>query len=259
MSLHFAEDIKITSSFHKKSKPYGKIESRLANGLIFKEKGESSYFFEEKKLTVRAGEFVFLPQGSSYEYVTPDSENTMYTSINFQGALQTREITVYSAEIFYGTSYIVQNFSELWNFGTASDKYKCLSLLYDLLSHIFNFENLNSAKKRKHQLINPAIEFLRNNIYSENLKIDKLHRLCGISDTYFRKIFASRFGMSPQEYVLNKRITHSKSIIESGDYDSIKELAESVGYSDPLYFSKAFKKAFGLSPMAYKEMIISKI
>ena len=65
--------------------------------------------------------------------------------------------------------------------------------------------------------------------------------------------------MSPQEYVLNKRITHSKSIIESGDYDSIKELAESVGYSDPLYFSKAFKKAFGLSPMAYKEMIISKI
>ncbi len=258
MSLNFAEDIKIVSSFHKKNKPYGKIESRLTNGLIFKEKGETNYFFEEKKLTANTGDFVFIPQGSSYENITPDSENSMYTSINFQGSFPKREIKIYSGEIFYGTSYIMQNFSELWNFGTASDKYKCLSLFYDLLSHIFNFESLESADKRKHHLISPAIEYLKSHLYSENLKIDKLHQLCGISDTYFRKIFASRFGMSPQEYVLNKRITHSKFIIESGDYDNIKEISESVGYSDPLYFSKAFKKTYGMSPSAYEKMLTEK-
>ena len=38
------------------------------------------------------------------------------------------------------------------------------------------------------------------------------------------------------------------SILESGDYDSIAEVSELVGYSDPLYFSKAFKKIYGFSP-----------
>ena len=54
--------------------------------------------------------------------------------------------------------------------------------------------------------------------------------------------------MNPKEYVLRERITHAKSILESGDYDSISEIALSVGYNDALYFSKAFKKFYGFSP-----------
>ena len=54
--------------------------------------------------------------------------------------------------------------------------------------------------------------------------------------------------MSPKEYVLSKRISHAKSIIESGDFDTVKKVAAMVGYNDPLYFSKAFKKIYGFSP-----------
>ena len=93
-----------------------------------------------------------------------------------------------------------------------------------------------------------AIEFLKKNIYSPSLRIEKLHLLCGISDTYFRKIFKSKFNMTPQKYVLYERITHAKSILESGDFDTIREVALSVGYYDSLYFSKAFKKLYGFSP-----------
>ena len=54
--------------------------------------------------------------------------------------------------------------------------------------------------------------------------------------------------MSPKEYVVTQRISHARFIIESGDFDSIAEVAELVGYNDPLYFSKAFKKIYGFSP-----------
>lgn len=258
MLFNYADDVKIVSSFHIKGKPYGKKESRLAHGFIFRQRGTASYFFANKTVTLNENEFIFLPKGTFYEYINHNAEDSLYTSINFQASITEPTVTVYPLDVFHSTSYIMQNFSQMWNFGAVSDKYKCLSLLYDLLSHISSFENLNGEDKRKQELISPAIEYLKKHIYEEKLKIDKLHHLCGISDTYFRKIFAQRFGMSPQSYVLTERITHAKSIIESGDYDSVKEISEAVGYSDPLYFSKAFKKAFGLSPLAYEKMITEK-
>ena len=258
MLFNVTDDVKIISSFHKKGKPYGKHESRLAHGFIFRQKGTVSYFLGEKTVTVNENHFIFLPKGIAYEYVNHNPEDSLYTSVNFQASITEPTVSVYPIDVFHSTSYLMQNFSELWNFGTVSDKYKCLSLLYDLLSHIYTFEHLNNEDKRKQELINPAIEYLKKHIYEDNLKIDKLHYLCGISDTYFRRIFAQRFGMSPQSYVLNERITHAKSIIESGDYDSVKEISESVGYTDPLYFSKAFKKAYGMSPLAYEKMLTEK-
>ena len=70
----------------------------------------------------------------------------------------------------------------------------------------------------------------------------------GISDTYFRRIFTARYNISPKEYVLRERISHAKTIIENGEYETIGAVAESVGYNDPLYFSKAFKQYYGISP-----------
>ena len=65
---------------------------------------------------------------------------------------------------------------------------------------------------------------------------------------FCRQIFTERFGVSPQQYVLTLRIRHARSIIESGDFDTVAEVAETVGYTDPLYFSKAYKKYYGFPP-----------
>lgn len=249
----YMENLKIISSFHQAGKPFGKIESRKSHGFIFKIKGYADYVFEDKSLRVNEGEMIFLPKGSSYKYTTYTQKGNLYTSINFEAYFDNREIGVYSLDNFYGVSYITQSFSELWKFGDLSDKYKCISIFYDLMSYISRIEYLRSLDKRKYSLIDPAVEYLKKNIYNSTFKINKLHHLCGISDTYFRKIFMSRFNMSPQEYVITQRISYAKSIIESGDYKTIREVSELVGYNDPLYFSKAFRKIYGFSPSNVNE------
>ncbi len=257
MIISYTDDLKITSAAHNESKPYVKIENRSAHAFVFRTHGAVRYLIDGKSITVNEGEFIFLPKGCSYERSLAYEKTCYYTSINFQGTLKDPAVKVFSSDVFYGANYIAQSFAELWNFGSEADKYKCLSLFYDLLSHILTVESYDNHDKRKHRLIDPAIEHLNKHIYDNDLKIDKLHRLCGISDTYFRKIFASKFSTSPQGYVLNERITRAKSIIESGDYESIREISEAVGYNDPLYFSKAFKKHYGLSPTAYEEKLIN--
>ena len=245
--FEYTEDVRISSSFQGKSKPYGIIEGRKTHGFLFRIKGGAKYFFNGRYLKVSEGEAIFLPKGAHYEYKT-DTDRSLYTSINFEASLGCDEIFSFSPNDFYGKDLIYESFSSLFTFGGVSDKYKCLSVLYDLLSYVSRLDGRDRSKNRKFALIEPALEYLKSHIYSPALRIEKLHKLSGISDTYFRQIFTERFGVSPQQYVLTLRIRHARSIIESGDFDTVAEVAETVGYTDPLYFSKAYKKYYGFPP-----------
>jgi len=251
--IGYIENPKIISSSKNPTKPYGKIQNRATNGFIFKIKGSSEYYIDGSVLRVGEGEMIFLPRGSSYEYKSFSDEGNLYTSINFLAEVESPEIRIYSMENFYRANYIYESFSELWRFGSTSDKYACMSVFYDLLSYIAKVEHVKQAEEGKFELIEPAVEYMRKHIYECSFRIDKLHIRCGISDTYFRKIFKSRFGLTPKEYVTAERISHARSIIESGDYGSVSEVATAVGYNDPLYFSKAFKRVFGVCPTSIRD------
>ncbi len=127
-----------------------------------------------------------------------------------------------------------------------------MAYVYDLLSFMSKMDTLKYPEKKKFAVIEPAVEHLKKHIYDTGLSIDDLHKLCGVSNTYFRKIFIMKFGMSPKNYVIDKRMVYAKSIVDSGEFQSVKQLSLTVGYSDPLYFSKVFKKHFGVSPISMK-------
>lgn len=240
--------LKIISSFKKNSRLRGGVDGRPSNGFVFKIRGYNKYFFENSELILNADEVIFLKKGSSYRYVSNKEGENLYTSINFDGDIDLPSGAVFSLKDFYKKDFIYTSFSELWKFGNSADKFECISVFYDFLSFISRIDNTEEKMKKKLDLLEPAVSFINKNIYDSELKVDSLHCLCGISDTYFRKIFRLKFNMTPKEYLLTMRLSHAKSIIESGDYDSISEVAMSVGYTDPLYFSKAFKKAYGISP-----------
>ena len=243
------ENLKIISSLHRTSASHNKIENRPTNTFIMRISGKVEYDFYDKIITLNKGEIIFLPKGISYKSRCLPGEECIYTSINFEGQLTDPKVAVFSMENFYEADYICNHFSDLWNFGNAADKHKCYALFYDLLSYLSNTERLKHENEKKHTIIDPALDYLKKHIFDPMLNVEKLHNLCGISDTYFRKIFISRFGTSPQKYIAISRITHAKTVIDSGDFDTIKEVALSVGFSDPLYFGKVFKKFYGTSPL----------
>ena len=238
-------NVNIVSSFKNKSRDYYRILSRKTHGFIFKLEGFTEYTVDGKKLRAEAGDLIFLPKGSAYEYV---SNSSIYTSINFEADIEKSEITIYSLRDFAGAFSMLEGFSEIWNFGNESDRYKCLSDFYSLLSYISRIDHAQSEDKESYRIIDPALKYLKGHIFDQNLKVSALHHLCGVSDTYFRRLFSSRFNMTPQKYVTRERLSRARLIIESGDYDNLGSVAQSIGFSDPLYFSKAFRKHYGFPP-----------
>ena len=243
------ENLKIISALHQTSNPYGIVKSRKAHGFSIRVRGSMQYIFEDKTITVNEGEMIFLPKGSHFEYKKISDEDTVGTIINLDGDFGKISPTHYSIKDFYNAEYIMHHFADLWKFGSQSQKYECFALLYSLLAYVSNLEELKYQDKKKQSVIEPALAYLQQHIYDSDLKIDELHHLCGVSDTYFRKIFIARFGTSPKNYVLEKRISYAKSIIDSGEFSTVKELALMVGYKDPLYFGKVFKQHYGASPV----------
>lgn len=88
--------------------------------------------------------------------------------------------------------------------------------------------------------------------WNEDSKISEIAELCGVSESYFRRVFRNFSGHSPVEYRNMLRISAARSMLLDGDR-SIKDIALSVGFDDCFYFSRIFKKLTGLSPSEYQK------
>ena len=73
---------------------------------------------------------------------------------------------------------------------------------------------------------------------------------------YVRKLFKKETGATPHEYLVSERMRLAASLISSGvsnrysDY-TVSQIAEACGFSEPLYFSRVFKKYYGVAPSEY--------
>ncbi|WP_167959102.1 response regulator [Anaerosporobacter faecicola] len=90
-----------------------------------------------------------------------------------------------------------------------------------------------------------------NTHYTKDISLDDVSREVDISPYYFSKIFKEETGENFIEYVTNVRIEKAKELLIGTDY-SMKEICCRIGYADPNYFSRAFKKNVGVTPTEYK-------
>ena len=91
-----------------------------------------------------------------------------------------------------------------------------------------------------------------NENYNKNINIDKFAISINMSTCWFIRNFKQYNKITPMAYILSMRITNAQSLLETTSYN-ITEIASIVGYDNPLYFSRLFKKQTGLSPTEYRK------
>jgi AraC-like DNA-binding protein/quercetin dioxygenase-like cupin family protein len=89
--------------------------------------------------------------------------------------------------------------------------------------------------------------------YMEPLSIELMAQELGYHRTYLSKMFSRYIGRSPMQYLTALRLERASILLRSRQKFTIEEVAFSVGYRDPLYFSKLFKQKYGKSPSEYRE------
>jgi len=248
------KNMEIDNIYKGISKKQDSILCREINSFVFRASGSVRYTFSDYHLDVHPGEIIFLPKGCMYDFISLTDTPCGWISIRFNADFTEALPFVCSIDRFKESEELKNNITDLWRFGGPAEHYKCYSIFYNLLEYIENIETLKNMDKKQLDIIYPAVSHLKKHIYDCDLKIEKLIQLCGISGTYFHKIFQAKYGTSPRKYILSKRLSQAKAIIDNGDFDKVTEVAIAVGYNDPLYFSRAFKKQYGVSPSQYAKL-----
>lgn len=90
--------------------------------------------------------------------------------------------------------------------------------------------------------------------YDRQLELEQIAQQVGMSAHYVSRLFKQMTGQTITDYLINIRIQKAKQFLSDCPHMKNYEIAASVGYSDPVYFQKLFKKETGYTPKEYKEM-----
>ena len=101
------------------------------------------------------------------------------------------------------------------------------------------------------QEMEQAVQYFSQN-YNSPISIDEYAHSHNFSISWFIQSFKQYTGTTPTQYLLFLRISNAKNLLENTSFN-ISEISRAIGYENPLYFSRIFKKQSGLSPSEYRK------
>lgn len=120
-------------------------------------------------------------------------------------------------------------------------------LLFDLAPLCRKHEPERTSDERVDQVI-----AMMHRSYNRELTIAELAASVFVSEGYLRALFQEKCGMSPKKYLNTIRVSEAKQLLIETSL-GITEIAGSVGFSDPLYFSQFFRHSVGVSPTEFRK------
>lgn len=96
-------------------------------------------------------------------------------------------------------------------------------------------------------LVERVVDEVRGDI-ARPLSVGLLAARCGFSEGHFHRVFRQSTGLSPRRYVEQLRLQRASHWLRETRMP-VAQIARMVGYTDPLYFSRAFRKATGYAPL----------
>ncbi len=137
-------------------------------------------------------------------------------------------------------------------------------LLFILISYIFKNEfdflvisDSDKQYSRNQEAVINAIEYIKKNYHNKDISLQKVSSEVSLSHYYFSHIFKDEFKITFIEYLTKVRMEAAAKLLKNRKLN-VNQVAYAVGYQDPNYFSKVFKRYMKTSPIEYREELLKK-
>lgn len=244
-------------------RPRGRVDWQL----IYIAAGKGHFILDNKEVVVPAGNMVLYQPKEEQHYFYLGEDRTQAWFVHFTGRevrniLSHYEIPLEGHIINTGLSREYEDY-----FRKMRDELVACRWGYEeMLVYLFR-ELLMTMHRRMEENLpqfsgfaSKEIDFAKDYFsehYNEDINIEEYALSRHVSTSWFNKSFKSAVGTTPMKYILAIRIRNAQILLETTDYN-ISDIASMVGYDNPFYFSRLFRKQKGISPAAYRKTFLAK-
>lgn len=233
--------------------------------LFYVVHGSGNFKVEDKNFTVKKDDLVIVNSNVSHTESSKDSNPLEYIVLGIEGI--SIKVDGHSNKLESSYPYSIHNYNKhkdeiLFYFNQILKEVKyeheyyetvCQNLLEVLIFNIIRRTNspivLSSSKN-----ISKECAHIKKYIdinYSLDLTLDSLASVAYMDKYYLTRVFKEYIGTSPIDYLINKRISVAKILLETTNY-SMGQITEIVGFNSQSYFNQIFKKRVGITPTEYR-------
>lgn len=247
------------AQYHYRERPNGAAE----HILIFCIGGEGWCIINEEKIEVKPKHALLIPQGKPHIYGADAA---------FPWSIQWVHVRGSTADYFFrllaANEYVLpvstdicdrmrETFEECYTAFVGSFAWQRMAQVTQSLQYLFGqlfFGNsqYSPVLRRSHpHNFEATLHYLNQNL-DQPITLADIADHANLSPSYFSRLFREQTGFAPMEYFINLRVQHAAMLLDFTDM-TVKEIGYEVGYDDPYYFSRVFKRVLGVSPSHYRK------
>lgn len=248
------------ASFHYRERRKGCTD----NILIYCVMGKGWYKIKDRRFEIGPNEFVILPATSKYVSYGADAKDpwTIYW-LHFSG----HDLQIFNRRFGIGLNdaprrilfnekglqlwaTMYQNLEKGYNNENLSNANLCL--YHFIATFLFPDKSGTDNQLTPEGMINKVVGYMRSRL-GDILTIREMADQCQLSASHFSSLFRKATGMSPLLYFIRLKLEKACLILYNSN-TKVKDIAASLGYEDPYYFSRLFKKYMRISPERYRSL-----
>lgn len=205
-----------------------------------------AFVFDDLELPYRAGSIIVIPPDTSHAHVTAAAAGSIFLYIA-DATLSFRFPMMLEDDENQSLLHLFADAHYLFHHGQESQA-ALLAAYGQLISqHI----SVRRSASPRNLLVEEIAKNIVQNYTNPNYELDELLRSAPYCYDYLCRLFRQEMHTTPHKYLAELRMQAAADLLRMGGSRSITEIARMCGYHDPLYFSRMFKKRYGVSPREY--------
>lgn len=217
----------------------------------------------ESRHVLTANRAVLIPKHTPHVYGADENAPWTIHWVHLVGVVADYYVSLLPEDVYtmsvdpHATQMVVSLFRECYESFLGSFVLQRMIYISQTLHHLLGTLFFNNRAfsptlrtSRFHNL-EETRNFLRQNLHSR-LTLDEMAAHARLSKSHFVRLFKEQTGYSPVDYFIHLKMQHACMLL-SVTRKTVREIAWEIGYDDPYYFSRIFKKVIGMSPRRYRE------
>lgn len=225
---------------------------RFSDCFVLVRDGSCVYRFSTgETFTAKKDDLFYLPRGSVYTMDVADRYDVLYVNFFFDAAYELSPFCLGTKK----RSAVRLLFERLYAVNLAKTRaYKTerLGVMYELLAEILRLDDDATATYAHRGFMERIYAYIGERISDASFSVDDIARHFGIGNEYLRKLFRASNGVPPVRYITLLRMEKAAALLKEYPTLTVNDVAEKCGYDDACYFSRVFRKTFGVPPSDMK-------